>query len=141
MGRAHQPAEDEAAGLAAVEGPAVGGGLELVLSCDLVVASTSAYFAFPEARRGLMPDYGAVFRRAHAAGERSRELLLTGEPLTAERAERLGFVNVLTGPAGALDATLALADKVCTDTASAPSASRSCSPTPCSPRTKTSSGS
>jgi enoyl-CoA hydratase len=108
--------------IAAVEGPAVGGGLELVLSCDLVVASTAAYFALPESQRGLMPDYGGVFRSARLLPPNvARELLLTSGRLTAERAERLGFVNVLTEPAGALDAAVALAEQVC---ANAPRAIR-----------------
>jgi enoyl-CoA hydratase len=100
--------------VAAVEGPAVGGGLELVLSCDLVVASTAAYFALPEARRGLMPDYGGVFRSARMLPANvARELLLTGAQLTAERAERLGFVNRLVAPGEALEAAVALAEQVC----------------------------
>ncbi len=48
--------------IAAVEGYAVGGGMELVLSCDLVVASTTASFGLPEVKRGLMPDFGGTFR-------------------------------------------------------------------------------
>lgn len=100
--------------VAAVEGPAVGGGMELVLSCDLVVASTTAAFGLPEVKRGLMPDFGGNFRTARLLPVNvARELLLTGDPLDAERAERLGFVNVLTGPGGALDAALALAERIC----------------------------
>ena len=85
--------------IAAVEGYAVGGGMELVLSCDLVVASTSAWFGLPEVKRGLMPDYGGTFRSVRQLPPNvARELLLTGEFLPAERAERLGFVNRLTEP-------------------------------------------
>ena len=85
--------------IAAVEGYAVGGGMELVLSCDLVVASTSASFGLPEVKRGLMPDYGGTFRSVRRLPPNvARELLLTGEFLPAERAERLGFVNRLTEP-------------------------------------------
>ena len=63
--------------VAAVEGYAVGGGLELVLSCDLVVASTGARFGFPEVRRGLMPDYGGTFRSVRMLPPNvARELLL-----------------------------------------------------------------
>jgi enoyl-CoA hydratase len=100
--------------IAAVEGWAVGGGMELVLSCDLVVASATARFGLPEPKRGLMPDFGGNFRTARALPLNvAKELLLTGDPLDAERAERLGFVNVLTEPGGALDGALALADRVC----------------------------
>jgi enoyl-CoA hydratase/carnithine racemase len=100
--------------VAAVEGYAVGGGLELVLACDLVVASTEARFGFPEVRRGLMPDYGGTFRSVRALPPNvARELLLTGEHLTAERAERLGFVNVLTEPGHAREEAVALAERIC----------------------------
>ena len=94
----------------------------MVLSCDLVVAATTAYFALPEVRRGLMADFGGVFRSARMLPPNvAREMLLTGAPLTAERAERLGFVNVLTEPTRALEGALALAENVC---ANAPRAIR-----------------
>ena len=100
--------------IAAVEGYALGGGMELVLCCDLVVASTSATFGLPEPKRGLMPDFGGAFRIARALPANvARELLLTGEPLDARRAEAFGFVNLLTGPGGALEGALGLAAKVC----------------------------
>ncbi|HEX9033193.1 MAG TPA: enoyl-CoA hydratase-related protein [Streptosporangiaceae bacterium] len=100
--------------IAAVEGLALGGGFELVLCCDLVVASRTAAFGFPEVRRGLMPDFGGAFRAARMLPANvARELLLTAANLTAERAERLGFVNVLTDPGGALAAAIALAEQIC----------------------------
>jgi enoyl-CoA hydratase len=102
--------------IAAVEGPAVGGGLELVLSCDLVVASTGASFGLPEVKRGLMPDFGGNFRAARLLPPNvARELLLTGDPLPAERAERLGFVNVLTEPGGAREEAIRLAERICSN--------------------------
>jgi enoyl-CoA hydratase len=111
--------------IAAVEGFAVGGGLELVLCCDLVVAATTASFGFPEAKRGLMPDFGGAFRISRVLPVNvARELLLTGENLDAERAERLGFVNVLTGPGQALAAALTLAGRVCTNAPAAVRESR-----------------
>jgi enoyl-CoA hydratase/carnithine racemase len=100
--------------IAAVEGFALGGGMELVLCCDLVVASREATFGLPEVKRGLMPDFGGAFRVARVLPANvAREMLLTGERIDAVRAERLGFVNVLTDPGGALDAAVALAEKVC----------------------------
>lgn len=100
--------------VAAVEGYALGGGMELVLCCDLVVASSTASFGLPEVKRGLMPDFGGAFRVARVLPANvARELLLTGENLSAERAERLGFVNVLTEPGQALDGALDLAERVC----------------------------
>jgi len=102
--------------IAAVEGYAVGGGMELVLSCDLVVASTAATFGLPEVKRGLMADYGGPFRAMRALPPNvARELLLTGDWLTAERAERLGFVNVLTEPGRARAEAVALAQRICTN--------------------------
>jgi len=100
--------------IAAVDGPAFGGGFEMVLACDLVVASTRASFALPEVKRGLFALYGGPIRASHALPLNvARELALTGEPLTAERAERLGLVNVLCEPGRALDEALTLAERIC----------------------------
>ncbi|KRB77420.1 enoyl-CoA hydratase [Nocardioides sp. Root190] len=100
--------------VAAVEGPALGGGLELVLCCDLVVASRTATFGFPEVKRGLLPDFGGVFRAPRVLPANvAREMLLTGEPIGAERAERLGFVNRLVEPGAALDVAIGLAATIC----------------------------
>ena len=102
--------------IAAVEGLALGGGLELVLCCDMVVAADTAAFGLPEVKRGLMPDFGGVFRISRALPANvAREMLLTGENLTAERAERLGFVNILTEPGAALAGALELAERICTN--------------------------
>ncbi|MGB1139453.1 MAG: enoyl-CoA hydratase-related protein, partial [Halioglobus sp.] len=100
--------------IAAVEGMALGGGMELVLSCDMVIASTTAQFGLPEVKRGLMPDFGGAFRVArHLPINIAREILLTGENLSAERAERLGFVNRVVAPGEALGAALEMAQAVC----------------------------
>jgi enoyl-CoA hydratase len=108
--------------IAAVEGYAFGGGMEMVLCCDLVVAARSATFGLPEVKRGLMPDFGGAFRAARVLPPNvAREMLLTGRNLPAERAERLGFVNLLTDPGGARAAAIELASQV---TANAPLAVR-----------------
>ena len=100
--------------IAAVEGYALGGGLELVLCCDLVVASRSATFGLPEVKRGLMPDFGGAFRISRVLPVNvAREMLLTGDPLSADRAERLGFVNVITEPGSARAGAQALAERIC----------------------------
>jgi enoyl-CoA hydratase len=100
--------------IAAVEGLALGGGLELVLCCDLVVASRGAAFGLPEVKRGLMPDFGGAFRVSRLLPVNvARELLVTGDNLTAERAERLGFVNAVTEPGAALAGAVALAERIC----------------------------
>jgi enoyl-CoA hydratase len=108
--------------IAAVEGPAFGGGFEMVLACDLVVASTSARFALPETRRGLVASSGGLFRAVRALPLNvARELLLTGAELDVTRAERLGLVNRVTVPGGAVEEALALAREIC---ASSPMAVR-----------------
>jgi enoyl-CoA hydratase/carnithine racemase len=100
--------------IAAVEGLALGGGLELVLSCDLVVASRTAAFGLPEVKRGLVPDFGGAFRISRVLPLNvARELLVTGDNLTAERAERLGLVNAVTEPGAALAGALSLAERIC----------------------------
>jgi enoyl-CoA hydratase/carnithine racemase len=100
--------------IAAVDGLAYGGGFEIVLACDLVVASRAATFALPEVKRGLFALYGGPFRAAHALPHNvARELALTGDPLSAERAECLGLVNVLCEPGRAVDEALRLADRIC----------------------------
>lgn len=100
--------------IAAVEGWALGGGLELALCCDLVVASRSARFGLPEPKRGLLASFGGVFRIGQALPPNvAREMLLTGHDLEAERAERLGFVNVLCESGQALEAAMALAEEIC----------------------------
>jgi enoyl-CoA hydratase len=100
--------------IVAVEGYALGGGMEIVLAADLVVASTTARFGLPEVSRGLVPTCGGLFRSARALPLNvARELLLTGDPLTAERAERLGLVNRVTEPGGAVEEAVALAERIC----------------------------
>jgi enoyl-CoA hydratase/carnithine racemase len=100
--------------IAAVEGVALGGGMEIVLACDLVVASTTASFGLPEVRRGLLALYGGVFRSARALPLNvAKEIVLTGDPIDARRAERCGLVNAVTEPGGALDGALELADRIC----------------------------
>jgi enoyl-CoA hydratase/carnithine racemase len=100
--------------IAAVEGPALGGGMEIVLACDLVVASTTATFGLPEVRRGLLALYGGVFRSARSLPVNvAKEIVLTGDPVDARRAERHGLVNVVTDPGRALDGALELAGRIC----------------------------
>jgi enoyl-CoA hydratase/carnithine racemase len=100
--------------IAAVEGPALGGGMEIVLACDLVVASTTATFGLPEVRRGLLALYGGVFRAGRSLPLNvAREIVLTGDPIDAVRAERHGLVNAVTEPGAALERAMALAQRIC----------------------------
>jgi enoyl-CoA hydratase/carnithine racemase len=100
--------------IAAVEGHALGGGFEIVLACDLVVASTTASFGLPEVKRGLVPTCGGLFRTARALPLNvTKEMLLTGGNLTPERAYALGLVNVVAEPGEAVREALALAARIC----------------------------
>ncbi|MFF7024618.1 crotonase/enoyl-CoA hydratase family protein [Streptomyces klenkii] len=99
--------------IAAVEGHALGGGFELALACDLVVAAEGARFALPEVRRGLIAAGGGVVRLPRRVPYHlAMELLLTGRTVTAERARELGVVNRLTPDGGALPAALELAEEI-----------------------------
>jgi enoyl-CoA hydratase len=100
--------------IAAVEGVAFGGGFEIALACDLIVASTTARFALPESRRGLIPSSGALFRALRALPVHvAKQLMITGTELTAERAHALGVVNEVTAPGAALESATRLAEDVC----------------------------
>ena len=110
--------------IAAVEGPAFGGGMEIVLACDLVVASSTARFGLPEVRRGLVPTCAGLFRGPQSLPlNLARELILTGEPISPERAYQVGFVNVLTEPGQALAGALGLAERI---SANAPGSVQAC---------------
>jgi enoyl-CoA hydratase/carnithine racemase len=96
--------------IAAVHGVVFGGGFELALACDLIVADRSARFAFPELRLGLVPGFGGIPRlRRDAGGATLRDLLLTGRSLGADRAHQLGFVSTLAGEGRALDVAMGCA--------------------------------
>lgn len=100
--------------IAAVEGQALGGGFEIALACDLIVAAESAVFGLPESLRGLVATSGALFRAPRALPVNvARELLITGNTLTARRAYDLGVVNEVTATGGALEGALATAAKIC----------------------------
>lgn len=99
--------------IAAVDGPALAGGTEIVLACDLVVASSNARFGVPEVKRSLVAAGGALFRLpAKLPANIAAELLLTGDPISAERAHHFGLVNELCEPDTALDTALALAERI-----------------------------
>ena len=99
--------------IAAVEGYALAGGLEIALACDLVVAATDAQFGIPEVKRGLVAAGGGVLRLPvrlpyHVA----MELALTGNFLDAARGHHFGFVNRLASPGQALTAARELAAEI-----------------------------
>lgn len=99
--------------IAAVEGYALAGGFEMVLACDLVVASRDAKFGLPEVKRGLAATAGGLMRLPRRIPYHiAMHHILTGEMLPADRAAHFGLVNELTEPGGALQAAIALAQKL-----------------------------
>jgi len=99
--------------IAAVDGPALAGGCELVLACDLVVASTAARFGIPEVKRGLIAGAGGLFRLPRVVPLNiAMELALTGDPIDAAAAAQWGIVNQLTEPGQALAAARLLAARI-----------------------------
>jgi enoyl-CoA hydratase len=96
--------------IAAVEGFAMAGGLEIALACDLVVASREARLGIPEVKRSLVAAAGALRRLPQRLPLNvAMEMALTGDPISAERAHALGLVSRVTEPGGAVDAALELA--------------------------------
>jgi len=104
--------------IAAVNGFALGGGTEISLASDLVVAAETASFGLPEVRRGIFAGAGGLFRLpAQIPKKVAMEMILTGEPITAQRALELGLVNRVVPRDQVVDAALELAGKI---TANAP---------------------
>jgi enoyl-CoA hydratase len=100
--------------IAAVDGPALAGGTEITLACDLIVASTSATFGIPEVKRSLVAGAGGLFRLGRKIPfNLAMECALTGDPISAEAAHHHGLVNVLTEPGGALEAAFELGARIC----------------------------
>jgi len=99
--------------IAAVEGFAVAGGLEVAIACDLIVASKGAKLGIPEVKRSLVAAGGGLLRLPQLLPRAvAFELALTGDPIVAERAYELGMINRLTEPGGALDGALELAARI-----------------------------
>jgi enoyl-CoA hydratase len=104
--------------VAAVDGPALAGGCEIALACDLIVASRQAVFGLPEVKRSLLAAAGGLIRLPRTVGPKvAMEMIVTGDPITAQRAYDLGLVNQLVEPGEALAAARALANRI---TANAP---------------------
>lgn len=99
--------------IAAVNGPALAGGCEIVLSCDLVVAADTARFGIPEVKRGLMAAAGGLIRLPKRVPLAiALELAMTGDPIDADRALALGLVNRVVPATEVVDAALALAQRI-----------------------------
>jgi enoyl-CoA hydratase/carnithine racemase len=108
--------------IAAIEGNALGGGLEIALACDLIVAARSTKLGLPEVKRGLVAAAGGVIRLPRRIPKGvAMEMILTGEPVSAERALELGLVNRVAEDGEALSVARAMATAI---TANAPLAVR-----------------
>jgi crotonobetainyl-CoA hydratase len=111
--------------IAAVNGTALGGGTELALASDLVVAQESATFGLPEVKRGLIAAAGGVFRIVdHLPRKVAMELLFTGEPISALNALRWGLINSVVPDGTVLEAALAFAQRITVNAPLAVSASK-----------------
>ncbi len=92
--------------IAKIQGYALGGGLELAMACDFIVAAETAHFGQPEASLGVIPGWGGSYRLANRIGAaRAKELFFTGKVIPADRGFELGLVNQVV-PAGELDQSL-----------------------------------
>jgi enoyl-CoA hydratase len=99
--------------IAAIEGFAVAGGLEVALACDLIVAARGARLGIPEVKRGLTAAGGGLWRLPRRIPPAiAAEMALTGDPITAERGHDLGLVNVVCEPGDALTCALELAERI-----------------------------
>ncbi|MDI5929674.1 crotonase/enoyl-CoA hydratase family protein [Rhizobium leguminosarum] len=99
--------------IAAVEGYALAGGFEMVLACDLIVASRTATFGLPEPKRGLAATAGGLMRLPRRIPYHiAMQYILTGDMLPAETAAPLGLVNILSEPGAALETAVSLANKI-----------------------------
>ncbi|MHB1508930.1 MAG: crotonase/enoyl-CoA hydratase family protein [Acidimicrobiales bacterium] len=100
--------------IAAVNGVALAGGCEIVLSCDLVVAAENAAFGIPEVKRGLVAAGGGLLRlHQRIPYAIALELALTGDTISAQRAAELGLVNKVVPTGEVVPAAMALAERIC----------------------------
>lgn len=99
--------------IAAVNGLAYGGGFELIINCDLIIASSSASFALPEVKRGVAALAGALPRLARTVGrQRAMEMAMTGRTLSAEEGKTWGFVNEIVRDGEAVNKAMEYAEMI-----------------------------
>jgi enoyl-CoA hydratase len=99
--------------IASVNGFALGGGTEVVLSCDIAIGSEQAKFGLPEATLGVIPGWGGTQRAARLIGTaKAKELIFTGEIIDARRALEIGLINRVVPHEQLMDVTMGLAQKI-----------------------------
>lgn len=99
--------------IAAINGFALGGGLEFALACHIRIASENAKLGLPEVKLGIIPGYGGTFRLPRVVGRgRALEIMLTGEMINAQEAYRIGLVNQVVPQANLLETAHAMAQKI-----------------------------
>lgn len=98
--------------IGAANGSAVGGGLELLLGADIIVASSEAKFGLPEVKRGLFPAGGGTSIGTRIPLGAALELTLTGDPVTAQRGYELGLINAVVAPGDVLSTALDYAQRI-----------------------------
>ncbi|HMG27553.1 MAG TPA: enoyl-CoA hydratase-related protein [Acidimicrobiia bacterium] len=96
----------------AANGTALAGGFELLLGCDVIIASSEARFGLPEVKRGLFPAGGGTFLGTRVGLSIALEMTLTGEPISAERAYELGLVNAVVPPDDVMETAVAMAERI-----------------------------
>jgi enoyl-CoA hydratase len=96
----------------AANGTALAGGFELLLGCDVIIASSDARFGLPEVKRGLFPAGGGTFLGARVGLGIALEMALTGDPISAERAYELGLVNAVVPPGDVMSTALTFAERI-----------------------------
>src|ERR1700681_2985457 len=109
----HQAAAARKPVVAAVAGFALGGGCELAMQCDLIIAADNAKFGQPEIKLGIIPGIGGTQRLTHAVGKaKAMDLILTGRMMDAQEAERCGLVARIVPAASLVDEALKTADAI-----------------------------
>eukprot|EP00127_Corallochytrium_limacisporum_P001602 Clim_evm5s69 gene=Clim_evmTU5s69 len=102
--------------IAAIDGPALAGGCEIALACDMIVASKNSFFGLPEVKRSLVAAAGGLFRLPRKIPENvASEVVLTGDPISVDRMYQFGFVNRLVEPGNAFNEAMKLAETVVTN--------------------------
>ncbi|MDY6835554.1 MAG: enoyl-CoA hydratase/isomerase family protein [Chloroflexota bacterium] len=98
--------------IAAVNGLALGGGLELAIGCDIIIASDKAQFGVPEAKIGLVPGFGIIRLHQIVGRAKAKEMIMTGDPISAEEALRIHLVNKVVPHDSLMEETMAMAKRI-----------------------------